>query len=349
MMHRKVLHSILLTGALIVLTPGCTQKLGQRVVVDPSMNLASSQITVALEDGEVRTFVTSGNPFKTGRSNRVGSMPRPLLILDGITHGAKLTAEGDYVWATGGGEGFGSFNINSGDFISGKSAVDPQQGGFNIFGTDVRSITALVRAGDYVFASGSKGLAQIDVSDPGAAEIYRLYPDPQQSDASPDLFKWNSAVHVPGTRRVFGFRGRQIFNLAFDAESPTVSQMNHDISCGEGAAYFNNKIYVAGCTQLLELSPQAEGQFQLRYFKYRLNAIDVFATRRLLYVQHQPVSGRAGVNARPGIYVFDASGNLVTWLNIQPLSFSVSEDDEYLFSNDIDQDVRVRRISSTNR
>lgn len=273
---------------------------------------------------------------------------RPALTFQEITSGARVFAEGDMVYMTGAGEGFGSFSFNSGFFMSGRAALT--QGttqGVNLFSSgNVRSVRSMTKIGNYLFISSDSGLFQFDVSNPSSPTIFNRLPDSGPAGADVSAFQWNSMVFEPQTQQLLGFRGNQLFTLRPSERIPRLSQLGFNIDCGRGAAHFNGKIYVAGCSQLWVMNLQTQsGSFQASLFSRKVNARLVASTSQFLYVYHAPVAGSESVNVRAGIYVFDRSENLVKVINLPQIqSFSVSGDDRFIIANDTDARVVVFRI-----
>lgn len=257
----------------------------------------------------------------------------PMEILEDITYEAKLTQSGGYLYATGGGEGFGSYNLNSFAFFSGRNILYASQGGYNLFGSSTpKSVTALVKTPSFLVISSGTGLTLVNVSNPASPRVDSVLTGPGTL--------WTSAVYDSSSNRVLGFIGNQMFQLDLSQKALVgTPQTIPDLSCGRGATQFNGKIYVAGCNALWEYSG---GSF--RQFYFSINAIDVVGNNGLLYVHHRPVRGIGGVNVKAGIYVFDANNGYQGTIPLDPESFAVSPDNQFIFSNDNDEDVAVYRI-----
>jgi|LakMenEpi03Aug12_release.lakeMendotaPanAssembly.Ray.scaffolds.fasta_scaffold174281_2 hypothetical protein len=260
----------------------------------------------------------------------------PLEILEDITYEAKLIQSGGYLYATGGGEGFGTYNLNSFAFFSGRGILYSSQGGHNFFGNSTpKSVTAMVKTPSYLVISSGTGLTLVDVSNPAFPRVDSVLTGPGTL--------WTSAVYDPSSNKVLGFIGNQMFKLDLTLKTLVgTPQTIPDLSCGRGATQFNGKIYIAGCNSLWEYSG---GSF--KQFYYAINAIDVVGNNGLLYVHHRPVRGIGGVNVRAGIYVYDVSSTSPSYqgsIPLDPESFAISQDNQYIFSNDNDEDVAVYRI-----
>lgn len=276
---------------------------------------------------------------------------RPAYVLSEITSGARVFAEGDQVYLTGSGEGFGIFSFSAGYFMSGKAAL--QQGlaqGVNLFSsTNTRSVRSMAKAGNYLFISSDSGLFQFDVSNPSRPYIYRALPNSGSSGLNVSAFQWNGMVYEPQTNRLLGFQGNRLYSMGVSDQTPSSSSLGFNIGCGRGAALFRGKIYVAGCDQLWVMNPDTySGGFQAGLFSKQINAQAVAATANYLYVYHAPINGSGAVNVRAGVYVFDQSENQVNFINLPRLnSFTVSGDDRFIIANDNDARAAIFRIPWT--
>lgn len=290
----------------------------------------------------------------------------PLDVFEEFTGRAKVFAQtdslGNYVFSTGSGDfGFGFYNLDSGDFYSGRQVLSGANGipGKNFLGSDPGSISAMALAGRFFVVSGSQGLTQIDVSNKANPFVFRHLPERVQVDSPLYKYQWSAMVAVNNGTTLFGFNRNRMFGLDISgfgqqALIPAENPMNQDLSCGRGATEFRGKIYLAGCSKLLRFdSIDQSGMVNLESdFPYLINAQQVFSTSRYLYVYHVPVNGRESVSSRAGIYVFDINLRQVNFIPVAPMqtsnSFSVSADDQFLFSNDTDEYISIYRIPWTN-
>jgi len=285
----------------------------------------------------------------------------PIAILEEFAGRSKVfnspDSYGNYLFATGSGDyGFGIYNLDSGDFLSGRNVLTSSSSmkGKNFLDSDPASITAIARAGNYLFISGSEGLTQVDIGNKSNPFIYGHLPERVQTDVPLSKYQWNAIAVDRNGPGILGFTGNRMYALASGSQVPFERPLNRDLGCGRGAAEFQGATFLAGCSGLFRLNGvNAQGQTDLADdFPYLINAQQVFSTEQNLYVYHAPVNGRGSVAARSGIYVFDVMLNQVNFIPVTPVksahTFSVSPDDQYLFTNDADQDIAVYRIRWTN-
>lgn len=325
---------------------GAKQLLAEQGLTKPTQRLMAQAVAWLMEGRTDKPTVDKYLSLLESNYNL-----RPAHVFREISSGARMFAEGDQVYLTGSGEGFGIFSFSAGYFMSGKTALE--QGlaqGANLFSsTNVRSVRSMAKAGNYLFVSSDSGLFQFDVSNPNTPYIYRALPNTLSSGVNLSAFQWNSMVYEPQTNRLLGFQGNQLFSLRVGDQTPSASSLGFNIGCGRGAASFRGKIYVAGCNQLWVMNADTySGGFQAGLFSKRINAQSVAAGGNYLYVYHLPVRGSDSVNARAGIYVFDENENQVNFINLPQLqSFTVSGDDRFIIANDNDARAAIFRIPWT--
>ncbi|NBT58283.1 hypothetical protein EBT16_05820, partial [bacterium] len=269
----------------------------------------------------------------------------------------------------------GIFNF-SGSFISGTSAISVDARTPNFIDGDVRNVLSMVTAQNNLYISSRAGLYQINLSqiqNPqtslalpyGAPNLFGTFGGytssiPQFSEASKEQFRWDSMVYVSQLNQIWGFRGNRMSRLnlgglSYDPRPQVATNFQLDTSCDpafkRSSAVFQGKVYVAACSRVLVLNPNSTGNITSESFRYQLNAVQVVATQNRLYVHHEPSYswGRYSSSTPEGIYVFDAGLNYINYVPIQPISFAVSPDDQYLFANEDNYDVGVYAISQGGR
>jgi len=291
-------------------------------------------------------------------------------VLDTIEQQARMITHGDYLYAFGTGAGFGIYNTQSNEFVGDREMLDSRMGGINIaWPNGFSSIKAIVHAQDSLFVSSGRGLVRLLYNQPvtqtanGYRERYRLY-------GNGPSYNWNSAVYIPGTNWILGFRDSKMYRLDISKPDQEPSEINitvsgraFNLSCGRGAAYYQGKVYVAGCTRLIEVSAAngnwaSAGTYVFETLDLGMNPLNVVATENYLYVQHRRTGGRDTSDNAPGIYVFDeeiqeyedAEPVLEIFLRDsrlterQAITFTVSSDDTLLFANIDNRKINVFEI-----
>ncbi|MFM8268782.1 MAG: hypothetical protein ACKN9V_01225 [Pseudomonadota bacterium] len=318
---------------MLILTSGCAQKLG-RVLTTP-------------------------------QSRDTG--PIYLATLSEITEKATLMATDRYLIATGARSGFGAYDFSSGAFISGSSALPVNPNVPNFLDGNAANVLSMVQVNSHLYVSSQTGLYQINTANISFSQVTLALPYsfpnlfasfnpnsnvPQFNEAAKDQFRWNSMVYVPNLNQIWGFRGNVMARLNIGTLSsdprPQIQPLPINTSCGgvekQSSAIFQGKVFVAACSQVLVLDPNtgsATGNFP-----FQINPVQVVATANRLYVHHQPVSswGQVSGSALAGVYVFDANLNYINYIDIQPISFAISPNDQIIYANEDNSSVNVYRI-----
>jgi len=164
-------------------------------------------------------------------------------------------------------------------------------------------------------------------------------------------------VNHPTLPILYGFR-RQDFLYTLNLSQGSMQiikkeaygNQGESVCCALGAAIFNNKMYVAFRDRLLYYDVTASGALTNIKESKQLNAANVVATSRYLYVQHEPTAAASEGSSRPsGIYVFDTTGKAVAWFKASsPKKFAISSDDNYIYADLGMGRIDVFRIQWTN-
>lgn len=312
---KHITKHIVFLGALLLTSSGCTQKM-------PKITMPVQQDTGLLPESEFTE----------------------------INQDVKLFQADGYLYATGRGEGFGIWQLSSRTFYSGLNTLQTTTGGFNFLGTNPLSVGAIVKAGGILVISSGTGLTFIDVAtNVSIPQVVGRLPQVSGQPVGPE-FIWQSAVYDSSTNQVYGFRGNQMFTLSMASRTIVSTAAIPDLGCGRGATRFNNRIFVAGCSSLYELTNPNGAMRQIT----GINAVDIVSTARFLYIHHKPLVN----NSYEGIYVYDSNlASRLTMLrkvgSLEPRSFAISPDDQFIYSNDVDANGRgvelnIYRIPWTN-
>lgn len=223
---------------------------------------------------------------------------------------------------------------------------------------------ALMAVGNYVIGSGRAGATVIDTSSPSAPREVRRYPPMAPNTGSsvviPTIpsdpqYQWKGMAKHPTLPIVYGFSEQtKAYRLKMTGPNLALETMQDYISggtmcCVLGATNFQNKIFVAFRSHMYVYTPQADGSLGNASMITALQAVNVQATSRFLYVHHQPSAADPVVQTMPaGIYVFDAGGNNIAYINVNPLRFTVSPTDSHIFANDDNNSIRIYKILWTN-
>jgi len=325
---------LLALGALLVLTQGCSQKLGY------------IQQRYSRDTGIARVFT-----------------------LREITETATLMASGNYLFATGARGVFGFYDFISGAFISGTSALPTT--GTNFIDGKTANVLSMAQGEKFLYVSSKAGLFEINLSQIRYPQVNTSLPYGQPnllSSAVTATYRFDSMVYVPNNLpnlrgEVWAFRGneRARFTVGGMMVNPYLSRETLSFNTGcsgefaSSSAYLQGKVYVAACDGVKILNGDLSQGGGVIGTDSRLNPIQVVATKNYLYVHHQPRgsgglgwSSNSNLNVPAGIYVLDANLNQVNYIGVEPISFAVSPDNQYLYANEDDSDVGAYRIPWTN-
>jgi hypothetical protein len=220
---------------------------------------------------------------------------------------------------------------------------------------------ALAINGSYAYMSGVAGTSVISFSPSAAAiatEVNRYPPpsnDPNSTAIPQDLaFAYTAIAINPNMPIAYGFtQSDSVYTLGMGGNG-TLSQATRtpyagnggETCCVSGAATFGNDVFVAFRQALWIYGMNGDGSLSAPLVFSQMQAVNVAATSRYLYVQHQPQGGGGSYPA--GIYVFNQNGNYVTTLDLTPTTFTVSQNDQYLYANNDGTTVRIYQIQWTN-
>jgi hypothetical protein len=360
--YSKTLLSSSLT-LILFLSLGCTQRNGRlQRPIDPDLQ-NSRTLLRSQQNGRLQ------RPINPDLQNS-RTLLRSQGFLDTIEQQARMVSHEDYLYAFGTGAGFGVYNIKSNEFVDRRDLLDSSQGGFNVAEQGFSTITAMVYiksnhpAHDSIVVSTAQGLFQMFHNAPVSRGIDGNFIKRFKKFGDGFSYSWNSAVHIPGTNLVFGFKDTKMFRL--DLSRPDLAPLERDVlvsgapfnlSCGRGAAFYKNRIYVAGCTKLLEITLSG-GNYRFEALDLGINPNNVVATQNFLYVQNKPSGGSSLSAYSPGIYVFNR--DIQKFEDAYPVteiflsdsryaersafSFAVSNDDDLLFANIDNKKINVFEI-----
>jgi hypothetical protein len=210
--------------------------------------------------------------------------------------------------------------------------------------------------GRYAFMSGTAGLSIIDISETThPVERLRIPAvDPNSDQVSSDAaYQYKAIVPSPYGNTIFGFREQDyVYTLSVgNGGAQLVSRDAYGgdgalVCCVKSATVFMGKIFVAFGSRLVWFDING-GQLTNPGEFNELQAANVAATDRYLYVQHQPTYGQQqGLKNPRGYYVFDQNGDNVDYIasNDNPRQFAVSPGDSHIFMNNTDTSVTIYRI-----
>jgi hypothetical protein len=238
---------------------------------------------------------------------------------------------------------------------------------------DLFAGSALGIVGNVAFMSGTMGMSLVDMSNTkNPVEIGRHpFQDPDSlvpfiQDAE-GAFAYKAIIPNPTNPRIlYGFREQDyVYTLNIDYQNkeiingikatydngPRVTIARKEaygpngVCCVTGGALFAGRAFVAFRSALWIFGISPNGSLGQPSVINSLQAYNVQATDRYVYIQHVPTGGTSAMNRSAGIYVFDKNGNQVTFLPVTPERFSVSPDDQYLFANVDNASVRIFRMT----
>lgn len=262
--------------------------------------------------------------------------------INGIEGFGKVVAAGDYVYAIGTVGGFGVFHVPSQSLVpwyrlNGATATGPNSNDFfrliqNGF-ESVYSMAVVERQGQrLVYASSETGLYEFNVGSP--VKSLRLV-------GSGVGYVFKSMVYIPERDELIGFNERYMYtrSLASGITGATNAPqtLSFDIGCGNGAAYYQGKIYLAACNQLAIITPGSTNVALVSSYA----AVDIATAGGFLFIQSQALSG-----LRAGVYIFNSSGANVKYMPLIPISFAayVNGSQQYLFANRDDEAIDIFHI-----
>ncbi len=331
---------LLALGALLVFTQGCSQKLGY---IQP----------------------------RQGRDTGIAR----IFTLGEIVENATLLGADGYLFGTGS-DGqdvrnlFGYYGFSSGAYISGVSALAFDPAAKTFIDGDVRNILSMVKAGNTLYVSSNLGLYEIDLRNITVPTVrYSLPYSARLTD--PSAYRFDSMVYVPSLNEVWGFRGNwraRFVAGALNINTLIWEQQPINTSCfseyKSSSAFFQGKVFVAACNQVVVydsnrniLVPANSASPDPLDIIRQLKAVQVVTSGNMLYVHHLAQSGNGsgfGGYSNPyssiptGVYVFDSNLKYVNYIDIDPLSFAVSPDNQIIFANEDNADVGAYRIPWTN-
>ncbi len=278
------------------------------------------------------------------------------------TDSLQMTIKGNSLFLTGRPFGFSRWEIGSApESPSLTFAASDQIEAFSPMGkwvVDWYTSGALAIVGQIAFTSGTVGTSVINMTETTKPREVQRYPalDPNSDQVpSDEAFVYAAMVPHPTKPLLYGFR-RQDYVYTVDLSQGKMNLQAKDaygepgesVCCVLGATAFQNKVYVAFRDRLVFFDIGSDGRLTNAKESLELAAVNVQATPRYLYVQHEPSS--AGTSQRPsGIYVFDANGENVAFFKAgNPRRFAVSPDDSHFYSNADGQSVKIFRIQWTN-
>lgn len=212
--------------------------------------------------------------------------------------------------------------------------------------------------GPYAIMSGILGTSFVNMSQtsrPVETKRYPAYTSNMEKPPQDDRFVYQAIGVHPQLPMIYGLREQDymVVSQVSGGGLQPVAQIPYgagNVCCVKGATVYQGKLFVAmgGSLRFYELA--SNGALSAPVDLSTLQAVDVVSTENLLYVHHQPsYAHSAGAGNPAGIYVFDASGNTIAFLPVQPLRFAVSTNDSHLYANLDDTSVRIYRILWTNR
>ncbi|MBY0369941.1 hypothetical protein K2X33_04590 [bacterium] len=218
---------------------------------------------------------------------------------------------------------------------------------------------AVTTYGNTAFMSGMSGTSVISMAETMNPKEIQRYPlaSPQGIPITQEDYTYTAMVTHPTKPIIYAFK-RQDYLYTLDLSSGTVKigakdaygSSGQSVCCVMGAAVLQNKIFVAFRDRLLVFEIGSDGRLINPKEATDINAVNVVATPRYVYVQHEPTSSPTAGSARPsGIYVLDSSIKNVGFFKASsPRRFAVSQDDTHFYSNLEGTRVKIFRILWTN-
>lgn len=225
---------------------------------------------------------------------------------------------------------------------------DPPFGGWTV---DYFGKGALAFRAGYAYTSGGAGASVINGTSANFLREVARYPGLTQAGEQPQdiAYIYNAIVpHPLGQPILYGFsQSDRVYTLSTNGPSLSMYgsapySASGPVCCVEAAAAFNGEIYVAMRSSLWRLKPNGVSLQSVNKIT-SLQAVNVVATQRHLYVHHRPVAGNYnGLEA--GIYVFNTAGQMIKYIPLDPLVFAVHPNDTYLYANVDDLSVKIYGI-----
>lgn len=225
---------------------------------------------------------------------------------------------------------------------------DPPFGGWTV---DNFGIGALFVRGGAAYSSGRAGMSVISVGNASfPTEVERKPRPSSMGDQAQDLaYVYRAIVPHPSNANIlFGLSEMtNYYAVSLSGGKPVTAAartypMGANVCCVEAATAFNGNIYVAMRSFLAVMKANGTGLQSVGQIS-KLQPINVVASANHLYVHHRPIANNY-TGASAGIYVFDAAGNQVNFLPIDPLVFAVHPNDTHLYVNMDDLSVKIYRI-----
>jgi hypothetical protein len=210
----------------------------------------------------------------------------------------------------------------------------------------------------YGLLSGMAGVSVINLSNTSSPQEVERVPGIDsggQNNAPAYVFK--AMVNDPSLPIVYGFNqtsGAYQINMQTTSQQvPAMLETNFfpysqsgAVCCVYSAALFQNDIYVGFQNQMWVYPVAQGGGLGTPKVNSQLQATNVQATAHAVYVQHQSTTASLGGSISPGIYVFEANGQVAGFLPVSPLLFAVDPTDTYLYT--VEQDNSHVNIYSIN-
>jgi hypothetical protein len=209
------------------------------------------------------------------------------------------------------------------------------------------------------YLSGSLGLSLINLANTSRPQETARKPPHTGAGTPPsdEAYIYRAIVSNPSKPLYYGFRSQ---DFVYTVDTSTVAmnlvrsqaygENGENVCCVTSATYFGGRVYVAFGNRLVlfDIDPD-DGRLIPAGAYNSLHPVNVAATEKYLYVQHEPISGVATSMPR-GIYVFDASGTNIDRINTGAnlLRMAVSPNDDYVYANVDNKSLNIYRIQWKN-
>jgi hypothetical protein len=221
--------------------------------------------------------------------------------------------------------------------------------------TDYYASQAMGAIGRYVLTSGLAGASLLDTGVSNQVVELARHPirtgNDNQVPADPNYI-YKAIISDPNQGYFYGFTEQngyvplklQSNDVVMQTQAPVAYSANGQkgTCCVLGGATFQNNIFIAFRSSLRQFAFAGNGNLRQVSVFNDLDATNIVASNNFLFIQHQAIPG----NGYPsGIYVIDGQGNSVVFLPINPISFAVSPDNNYLYANLDNDSITVYQIN----
>jgi hypothetical protein len=218
---------------------------------------------------------------------------------------------------------------------------------------------ALAIIGPFAIMSGTFGASLVNITQTNLpVEIYRYpLPDSKGDQGADSAFQWMGAVAHPTLPLLYAFR-QQDYLLTYNVStaSPYLTlggqfpyTSSGTVCCVEGVTNFMGKIAIAMSSRMWFFDMESTGALDNWVESDALQATAVASSTDHLYAFHSPSAANpSGASYPRGIYAVNSSGDSDAFFPIQNVvNFAVSADNNYLFTNEDNTQIKIYQLNWT--